>query len=1007
VNPERWADELIGRVERARPEVVRLAELASLAAQVDAPLLRRLRQQFLPGSDPGLEADLWFSPLLEAQDDECGTFHEPVVLRLRERLRIRLQATDEPAFNRVASLTRTAHAHLPEALRLEELLTAWAIRAEIWDRTHMEQALAPALGALAGADDAHALEVARWAMQAAGRLPQSVRSLLPMQALLVASALRLQQPSLASTAAGPLTLAATDLSWLVPVATDAARVRLGVALLPHGVRFEEPEGGGLAFELPRTTPLLVSLGWRDTAGPHQRLAQVAPGTLVEIEGDFGAVELVTLAGERYTLSGTLAGKATVTVAASAPPGDAAPKQEGVPGAFLDGCVLVEDLGATMGLAIAFPLAKGLWVSPREPFGAIPFVGVMDPATAEQMELANRDDEGAVVSLWRPLSTNRRGEPLPLLAAAAAPSDADWWTVTFVDGRPQVTPVRPREGPRGEIFEIETAAPVRFPGAPVLCASGGLHGTVADIAVVGIVTAVQSDANANAPSTGRLRVLSASALQAALERSRVGAVPDSIPHAAVTCARFLPGGRDLLVGSGDGTLRVYDGDSGALTSELAAHDGSVLSLALLRSPDGTIASGGSDRTLRVSRPGSHAPTRTVRIEAAPRALAGHSEANTLTVGGANGLLQALTSDSLGWTPYLRRDPAEPLAGGLNALAAIPEGDRVVSAADDGRLVVWSRRELQPLFELLDPDGPRAPALSVAATRDGRLVAAGYADRIVRLWDLPSRRVLRIMRGHHGGGVCAVAIGDDGRWVVSGGTDGSVCLWMHESDGMMTTQVEAGPRVRAVAVSGDGDWAASGDDEGVIRVWDAKPASLVRQLRSVPPRVVLICVAPDRHLGTAVARGLVQRGIATQLHAAASPVPPPEEGGRRAVERGELVVPLISPRSLETGWIDREVEHAQTLLRPLLPVVTRERADVPYDLPAWLRATKPLVLTPHELETSATEVSFRIAERLDSPAPPQEASAGTKGPAAPPRKQASARKQGSGSMAVLPRPTRRKK
>lgn len=962
-----WADELIGRVEGTRPDVVRLAELASLAVRVDAPLLRSLRQQLLPGSDPGLEADLWFSPLIEAQDDEYAAFHEPVVVRLRERLRIRLQATDEPAFNRVYRLTRAAHAHLPEAARLEELLTAWALRAEPWDQTRMEQALAPALRALGGADEAHALEVARWAMQAAGRLPESVRALLPMQAVLVASALRLQQPALAAAAAGPVTLGATDLSWLVPAAKEPARTRLGVALVAGGVLFEEPRSGGLGFELPRTTPLVVSLRWQDTAGPHQRLATVAPGAMVAIEGEAPSIQIVTLAGDAYTLTRSPAPAATVTGAANATLGEpvsnaqaqAAPASpEGVPGAFLDGCALVEDLGSKAGPAIAFPLGNGLWVTAREPFGSAPFVGTVSGATGEQFEVVNARDENARVALLRPLQADRPGVALPL--ATGATGDDGWWTVTMVDGRPQVMPVRVAPIDVGEeSFVVEAPEQVPFAGGPVL------RGDV----VVGMIVAQTNLPVAPGSKAAQvLRALAAGVLRRELERAHAPAGTDAIPAAAVTSARFLPETRHLLLAGGDGALRLYDADCGALTNELPAHEGPVLALALLRSSDGTIASSGLDRTLKISRPDAPVTTRTVRMDPPAHAIAGHPQANGLTVGAADGLLQAITSGSRGWTPYRRRDPAEPLAGGLNALAAVAEGDRFVSAADDGRLVVW-REELTPSFELVDPDGPSAPALSVAATPDGRLVAAGYADRTVRLWDLPSRRVRRVMRGHHRGGVCAIAIGDDGWWVVSGGTDGSVCLWMPESEGMMAVLVEAGPRVRAVAVSGDGVWVASGDDEGTVRVWDAKPAALVRQFRTGPARVVLAYGAvDDRPLAAAIARALQERGIATYLDTFAPRSQRRREGVLRAIERSDLVVPLVSPRIRESGWFDDEVRHAENTKRSLLPVATREGSDEPGRVPDWMGSTEPLVLTPHRLDESAAEVAARIAARLE--APPEE-------------------------------------
>jgi hypothetical protein len=297
-----------------------------------------------------------------------------------------------------------------------------------------------------------------------------------------------------------------------------------------------------------------------------------------------------------------------------------------------------------------------------------------------------------------------------------------------------------------------------------------------------------------------------------------------------------------------------------------------------------------------------------------------------------------------------------------LAAIAEGDRFVSAADDGRLVVWSRQELTPLLELRDPDGPSAPALSVAATPDGRLVVAGYGDRTVRVWDLPTRRVHRLHRDRHRADVCAVAIADDGTWVVSGDTDGSVCLWMPESEGMLSTLVESGSRIRAVAASSDGRWVASGDNKGVARVWDAKPAALLRRFRSGSARLY-VCYAPaDVELVNAVVRALLARGIVAHVDRGdARPGDAPGAGVRRAIERSELVVALVTERSASEPWLDREIAHAQSVGKPLLAVATAGHDGEP-KLSAFLRAQPTEVLQPWRLEESAAQLAEKIDARL---------------------------------------------
>ncbi|MFE0516710.1 hypothetical protein, partial [Streptomyces sp. NPDC058964] len=57
--------EEIAELARRRPSLVALASCVSLAVSVDRAFLRRARLRFLPRTAAGLEAELWFSPLVE------------------------------------------------------------------------------------------------------------------------------------------------------------------------------------------------------------------------------------------------------------------------------------------------------------------------------------------------------------------------------------------------------------------------------------------------------------------------------------------------------------------------------------------------------------------------------------------------------------------------------------------------------------------------------------------------------------------------------------------------------------------------------------------------------------------------------------------------------------------------------------------------------------------------------------------------------------------------------
>jgi WD40 repeat protein len=53
-----------------------------------------------------------------------------------------------------------------------------------------------------------------------------------------------------------------------------------------------------------------------------------------------------------------------------------------------------------------------------------------------------------------------------------------------------------------------------------------------------------------------------------------------------------------------------------------------------------------------------------------------------------------------------------------------------------------------------------------------------DRTVKVWELESGRLLRSLEGHTGG-VNAVAVSPDGRFIVSGSDDRTVKVWELES------------------------------------------------------------------------------------------------------------------------------------------------------------------------------------------------------------------------------------
>lgn len=132
-----------------------------------------------------------------------------------------------------------------------------------------------------------------------------------------------------------------------------------------------------------------------------------------------------------------------------------------------------------------------------------------------------------------------------------------------------------------------------------------------------------------------------------------------------------------------------------------------------------------------------------------------------------------------------------------MAALPDGQHVVSASGDRTLKVWS---LVTGTEVRTLTGHGGSVTAVAVTPDGRSVVSGGSDNTVRLWDVTTG--LEVSRYEkHAPGVTAVAVTQDGRYAVSGGRDGMVKVWELTS-GFDVATFPTADAVTACAVDRDG-------------------------------------------------------------------------------------------------------------------------------------------------------------------------------------------------------------
>ncbi len=122
-----------------------------------------------------------------------------------------------------------------------------------------------------------------------------------------------------------------------------------------------------------------------------------------------------------------------------------------------------------------------------------------------------------------------------------------------------------------------------------------------------------------------------------------------------------------------------------------------------------------------------------------------------------------------------------------------------------------------------------AVIVAYAPDGKTIASGGNDRLVRLWDVATGDEIRRFAGH-GSNVDTVAFTADGKTLASGSVDNTIRLWDVASGKQKAVLPNAGGGINCVVFSPDGKTLASKGHDGALRLWDLATSKEVHRLPS---------------------------------------------------------------------------------------------------------------------------------------------------------------------------------
>jgi WD40 repeat protein len=133
-------------------------------------------------------------------------------------------------------------------------------------------------------------------------------------------------------------------------------------------------------------------------------------------------------------------------------------------------------------------------------------------------------------------------------------------------------------------------------------------------------------------------------------------------------------------------------------------------------------------------------------------------------------------------------------------------------------------------------------TVAASPDGKLLAIGGADTLIRIWDRVTGKPLRTLKGHKGG-IETLAFSPDGAVLASGDAEGTIGLW-HAADGSLLRTLNGHTeRVTAIYFSADGSLLVSAGADGRLNFWDPVQGRKLKSLQSPDGSVEAMALSPD--------------------------------------------------------------------------------------------------------------------------------------------------------------------
>ena len=322
----------------------------------------------------------------------------------------------------------------------------------------------------------------------------------------------------------------------------------------------------------------------------------------------------------------------------------------------------------------------------------------------------------------------------------------------------------------------------------------------------------------------------------------------IPMKNVSSISFSLDAAMLASGSRNGTIHLWDANTGKDIKTLIGHNDRITSVAF--NPDGrTLASGSWDKTIHLWDTATGEQIKTLRCGEILFGLAFSPDGATLASVGNYPPPTLLTSGAP--SPFLA-DPGSFIClwdvatgnrrlttdTGVYSLAFSPDGATLASGSSDKTIRLWDTTTGKHIQKL---SGHTDAVSSLAFSPDGATLVSGSWDKTIRLWDTTTGEHIQKLSGHSGG-VSSLAFSPDGTTLASGSWDKAI-LW-DAATGKHTRSLKRHTKqIDGLMFGFDGATLVSLSQDKTIRLWDAATGSNFKTFSGYMDSIENIALSPD--------------------------------------------------------------------------------------------------------------------------------------------------------------------